>query len=172
MQSNSFLLVFYGALFALAVAELAKTWKKLLTDSYWEYTAWSVSLFLIAAFNWFGMQYRIEHIDTSFLYYLFLMIPPLLFYLLVSIFIPEKNERVREHFLTNRKKIFTILLLFVLSNMTISYFTGDRSLQVNLVRAVAAIFTMACIVSDKLVFRVLLLAYVVLGIFSISILQL
>ena len=40
----------------LAVAELARNWKKLLKEPYWEYTAWSVGLFMIAAFNWYGMH--------------------------------------------------------------------------------------------------------------------
>ena len=79
MENNSFLLVFYGALFALAVAELARTWKKLLTDMYWEYTAWSGAFFLIAAFNWYGMQFKVGLLGTSFLHYLFLLIPPILY---------------------------------------------------------------------------------------------
>ena len=172
MQSNSFLLIFYGALFALAVAELAKTWKKLLNESYWEYTAWSGGLFLIAAFNWFGMQYRMEHLGVSFLYYFFMMIPPLLFYLLVSVFTPEKDENVKDHFLLNRKKIFSILLLFVLSNMLISYFTGDRGIQVNILRGIAAILAVACVLSEKMIYRLLLLIYAVGGIFTIAFFQL
>jgi len=172
MQANSFLLIFYGALFALAVAELARTWKKLLQKSYWEYSAWSGALFFIAAFNWFGMQYRMEHIGTSFLSYLLLLIPPTLFYLLVSVFTPDENEDVKSHFLNHRKRIFLLMALFVISNMVISYFTGDRSLQVNLVRSVAVGLTLLCAFSERKIFRIVLLIYVMGGIMAISILQL
>jgi len=172
MQSSSFLLIFYGALFALAVAELARTWKKLFYDSYWEYNAWSMAFFFLAAFNWYGMQYRLEFLSTSFLSYLLLMIPPLLFYLLVSVFTPEKEENVKQHFLNQRKSIFILLALFVISNIIVSYFTSDRSINVNLLRLIAVVLALLCAFSDKMIFRILLLTYLVVGILSTTILQL
>ena len=172
MQSSSFLLVFYGALFALAVAELGRTWKKLFYDSYWEYNAWSMAFFFLAAFNWFGMQYRLEFLSTSFLSYLLLMIPPLLFYLLVSVFTPEKEDNVKKHFLNQRKSIFILLALFVISNILISYFTNDRSMNVNLLRLIAVVLAFISAFRDKIIFRILLLIYLVAGILATTIFQL
>lgn len=172
MQSSSFLLIFYGALFALAVAELARTWKKLFTDSYWEYTAWSIGFFFLAAFNWFGMQYQLDFMTGSFVRYLSLMIPPVLFYLMVSVFTPEKEENVKIHFLDQRKTIFFLLALFVLSNAIVSYFTSDRTLIFNIMRLVAMTVALLCAFSNKMVFRIILLIYLFIGILSTAIFQL
>jgi len=172
MQSSSFLLIFYGALFALAVAELGRTWKKLFYDSYWEYNAWSMAFFFLAAFNWYGMQNRLEYLSTSFLSFLSLMIPPLLFYLLVSVFTPEKEENVKSHFFENKKIIFILLALFVLSNIIVTFFTNDSSPNVNLLRLIAVVLALLCAFSNKIIFRILFLIYLVVGILSTTILQL
>jgi len=172
MQSSSFLLIFYGALFALAVAQLAGTWKKLFYNPYWEYNIWSLSLFFLAAYNWYGMQYRLEFLSSSFLSYLFLMIPPLLFYLMVSVFTPDKEEDVKEHFLQERKTVFTLLALFILSNIIVGLYTQDRSLSVNLMRLVAIILALLSAFTNLLIFRIILLIFIFAGILTVSILQL
>ena len=172
MQSSSFLLIFYGALFALAVAELGRSWKKLFYDSYWEYNAWSMAFFFLAAFNWYEMQNRLEYLSTSFLSYLLLMIPPLLFYLLVSVFTPEKEENVKSHFFENKKIIFILLALFVLSNIIVAYFTNDSTLNVNLIRLIALMLALLSAFSNKIIFRILLLIYTIVGILITSIFQL
>ena len=168
MQPSSFLLVFYGALFALSVAELAKTWKNVLLKPYWEYTLWSGILFLVAAFNWFGMKFRIEHIGTSFFTYIFFMIPPLLFYLLVSVFTPKEGEDFKSHFLGSRFKVFLLLALFVFSNMAISFYTGDRAMVVNVLRFISVLLALLCAFNDKIAFRIALGVYVIGGIIVVS----
>lgn len=172
MQTHSFLLIFYGALFALAVAELARTWKKLFYNPYWEYTSWSVAFFFVAAYNWFGMQYRLEYLGESFLSYLFMMTPPLLFYLLVSVFTPEKEEDVKDHFLSERRSIFILLALFVLSNVLVSLFTNDSSMNMNYARLIAIVLALLCAFSKKLILRIILLVFLFVGILSITLLQL
>jgi hypothetical protein len=172
MQSNSFLLIFYGALFALAVAELAGSWKKLLRKSYWEYNAWSAAFFLVAAFNWHGMQYRMEHIGSSFFGFLLLLIPPVLFYLLVSVFTVRGDEDPKEYFLSSRPQIFLITALFVFSNVIVTYLTGDRSIQLNILRLIGVLLALVCVFSSRQWLRVLLLVYLFSGILAASFLQL
>jgi hypothetical protein len=172
MQSSSFLLIFYGALFALAVAELVQTWKKLFYKPYWEYTSWSIAFFFIAAYNWYGMQYRLEALSESFFSYLFMMIPPLAFYLLVSVFTPEKEEDVKEHFFYERKSIFILLAIFVFTNILVSLFTSDRSLPIHIIRIGAVAIALLCAFINKLILRIILLFYLFAGILLATILQL
>ena len=163
-MTNSFLLVFYGALLALGVAELVKRWKFFIEDTYWEYALWSVLFFLVATYNWFIMKSRLEFVSESYLNFMIMMVPPILFFLLVSVFVPEEHEKVREHFDQKRRLIFGIMALFTSANMLASYLNGDDDLFMLSVRSIAVVLAILSSVWGSIIPRMLLAAHITVSV--------
>ena len=168
-MTNSFLLVFYGALLALGVAELVKRWKFLIEDTYWEYALWSVLFFMVATYNWFIMKSRLEFVSESYLNFMIMMIPPILFFLLVSVFVPEEHEKVREHFDKKRSLVFGIMALFTSANILAAYLNGDDNLFMLSVRSVAVLLAIIASFWDSIIPRMLLAAHIIVSVILIFI---
>ena len=65
MSKVEFLSVFIGIIFGLAVVDLVQKWRGL-RESYWEYSLWSLGLFLVSLVNWYNLYDRIEIVVQSF----------------------------------------------------------------------------------------------------------
>ena len=128
---------------------------------------WSVLFFLIATYNWFIMKSRLEFVSESFLNFLLMMVPPILFFLLISIFIPDENEKAKEHFLGSRRIIFGIATLFVSSIIIAGYLNGEDDLQMLAIQSIAVVLSLLSVLSANLIFRLAFALHIITSIIII-----
>ena len=166
MSKVEFLSVFIGIIFGLAVVDLVQKWRGL-RESYWEYSLWSLGLFLVSLVNWYNLYDRIEIVVVSFANFVLVLTVPLTFYVAVMIFTPEKEDKdTKAYFFDKRKLFFGLLFIFLILNWIIMFLTDDFQ-QFWWLNYLTAVMIGVNIIMDKVWLRTVALAYI-FGLFVLN----
>ena len=162
MTEKEYYLILPLLLYGLAVTDLINSWRSLLREEqrYIPYTLTSLLLLELAFWNFFGMYHWIQ--DGSLLSYpgyLKILLAPIVFILIVSVFTPEKDEKsVKEYYMNNMRTVFGLMVLFT----ALHFFYGHelfiwQRLTGMVLLSITAITRKVWMVYVLVVFRVILI---------------
>ncbi|NVK27225.1 MAG: hypothetical protein HWE14_04220 [Flavobacteriia bacterium] len=121
MSQEEFLMIFHGVIFGMAIVDLVSHTKDIMTKSYWEYIVWAVMLFDMGALNWYTTYYKIDALQNGYGYYVLLMLPAILYYLVVRTFTPSDGRAYKEYFLANVKPFIGLLFVFGVVSLLVDF---------------------------------------------------
>lgn len=124
MSQEEFLMIFHGVIFGMAIVDLVSHTKDIITKSYWEYIVWAIMLFDMGALNWYSTFYRIEVLKNGYGYYVLLMLPAILYYVVVQIFTPSGGQGYKEYFLANVKPFIGLMFIFGVVSLGVDLIIG------------------------------------------------
>ena len=113
---TEYLSVFLGFLYAAVATEFLANWAKFFRHrlnviNNLEQVLWSFLLFSFLLINWFGAWTRMEFVANSFKDFVFTLVPVMLYYFMVVLVFPEKDNA------TSQKSLFEknmpVILLFL-----------------------------------------------------------
>jgi hypothetical protein len=133
---TEYLTVFIAIIFAYVGAEYFQGWGTLVRNrkeikSYWQHLLWTFFSFLTFIQNWWGIWPRTEYITYSIYYFLFALIPIILFHLISVVLFPDFNRRgsdftnMKDYFYRNTQWFFGLLAVYFAFTIVASFIYPD-----------------------------------------------
>lgn len=149
---TEYLIVFVAMIFAYVGAEYFQGWGSMLRNRkrikfYWQHLLWTIFAFTTFIQNWWGIWPRTEFITYSIYYFLFSLVPILIFYLVSVILFPSADDKsidLKAFFYQNTKWFFALLTIYYLFTIVSSWVypdIGDVFTQ-NLIRGFGVIMAL------------------------------
>ncbi len=150
---TEYLVVFNTIIFGVIATEYFGGWGLMLRDRRrlkfsWLHFAWTVFSFLILVQNWHGVWPRTRYITYNFLYFLFSLVPLLLYYLIsITLFPSSKTKAVdlESYFISNARPLMILHVVYFSFTIVASFVYKDSGniLIQNSVRSIAVLLSLA-----------------------------
>jgi hypothetical protein len=181
---TEYLTVFIAIIFAYVGAEYFQGWGTLVRNrreiqSYWQHILWTFFSFLTFIQNWWGIWPRTEYVTHSIYYFLFSLVPVVLFHLISVVLFPDfsrtaaHDHDMKVYFYLNTRWFFGLLAVYFAFTIAASYVypdLGNVTIQ-NMIRLFGIILAvLAAYFSQSVIIHVILLiiAYAALLLFFIA----
>lgn len=173
---TEYLTVFNAIIFGYVGAEYFQGWGALIRNRRiikvsWTHLAWTVFSFLLFIQNWWGIWPRIKFINESLLYFMYSLVPILIFHLISVVLFPNFNKvdklDMKVYFYENTRWLFSIFAVYFVITITSSFVyvdLGDVVLQ-NIIRSVGVILSISAAYFNKN--KILHFIFLIVGFFAL-----
>lgn len=172
---TEYLIVFNTIVFGIVGTEYFSGWGAILRNRnhvrfYWLHIVWTVFSFLIFTQNWYGIWPRTKYITYNFLYFIFSLIPLLLYYLISVVLFPNFKQKetvdLRVHFFQNARPLMLIHAIYFLFTISASFVYEDHGdvFRQNIIRSGAVLLCLcAAYWHEKVILHILFLTFGIAG---------
>lgn len=111
-------------IYGIGITDLLGQWKRFfkMEDRFLLYIIITIMLIEAAIYNVFIYLSVVNELPGhSYIRYLGVLFPPILFQMLVNVFTPDKGSKTREYFNQNLRLIFILMTLFIASHFIYSF---------------------------------------------------
>lgn len=151
---TEYLVVFNTIIFGVIATEYFSGWGAMLRNRRIIkfssiHFAWTVFSFLILAQNWYGTWPRTEYITYNFLYFLFSLVPLLIYYLISIVLFPSNKEfhgiDLEQYFVKNARVLMILHAIYFLFTIAASFVYQDKGniFTQNIVRGFAMLLSLS-----------------------------
>ncbi|MCP4522309.1 MAG: hypothetical protein GY827_11565 [Cytophagales bacterium] len=131
---TEYLVVFNTIVFGLIATEYFGVWGMLIRNKAtvkfsWLHFLWTVFSFMILLQNWYGVWPRTKYITYNFLYFLFSLVPLLLYYLISVTLSPSTRDRnidLEKHFFQQARSLMILHAVYFLFTIVASFVYDDK----------------------------------------------
>lgn len=148
---TEYLVVFNTIIFGVIATEYFGGWGAMLRNRRtlkfsWLHFAWTIFSFMVLVQNWYGVWPRTKYITYNFLYFLFSLIPLLLYYLISITLFPSSKDKETDlgnYFMQNARPLLILHAVYFSFTIAASFVYEDSGniLIQNSVRSFAIILS-------------------------------
>ncbi len=162
LSHTEYLVVFITIIFGVVASEFFSGWGAMLRHRSqvklsFIHLSWTVFAFLTLIQNWYGIWPRTAFINQGFFYFLYSLIPMLIFHLITVTLFPSakllsSSIDLEKHYFKNSRVLyilFAVYLSFAISSSYIYTDVGDV-LQQNIIRVAGVLLCLLAAYFDKL----------------------
>ena len=134
MSQDEFFAFMPLLIYGIAVSELVMHWRDYLKKDrrYWPHLITGLILLELAFLNFYYLYDKLDELFSTYYYFLFRLLSPIVLLLAVSVYTPEEDRGIKEYFKKNASIVFTLIGVFILLNIVTEF--GFN--YVNLIRAI------------------------------------
>lgn len=148
-----YLIVFNAIIFGYVGAEYFIGWGAILRNRekvvfYWQHLLWTIFAFLLFMQNWWGIWPRTQMINKGLIYFIYSLVPILLFHLISVLLFPNFSQKgivdLKQHFYKNTKWLFSLFSIYFLLTIISSFVYPDvgNVLVQNIIRLVGVLLSL------------------------------